>query len=76
LARGEHRPRAKLDLESRGVLGEIAIVETNDLSIALYAACERRGKRARALGDEAGVGTVKQHRPTRRLGRPEETRDG
>ena len=76
LARGEHRPRAKLDLEPRGILGEIAIVETNDLGIALYAAREHRGKCARALGDQACVGTVKQHSPARRLGRPEETRDG
>ena len=73
---GEHRDGPKRDLEPRGVLGEIAIVEANDLGLPLPPSREDLGQRAGALGHQPGVGPVNEHGAAIGLWRLDEARDG
>ena len=76
LAACEHRHGAELDLEPRGILGEIAIVEPDDLGLAFAALDEDLRKRGRALRHEPGVGSVDEHGAAAGIGRSDEARDG
>ena len=60
----------------RGVLGEIAIVEADDLGLPLPPSREDLGKRAGALGHQPGVGPVNEHGAAIGLWRLDEARDG
>ena len=54
----EHRRGPELDLEPRGILGEIAIVEADDLGLPFAALDEGLRKRCRPFGHKPRVGSV------------------
>ena len=54
--------RVRSSMSSRaGLLGEVAVVEADDLGLGLLPRREGRGQRGRALGHEPGVGPIDEH---------------
>ncbi len=74
LALGEHRDGAQLDFDARRILGEIALVEADDLGHVLALTGEGVSDRRGALGHEPSVGAVDQHRAAVGIERRQEAR--